>query len=105
MGKKVKEFVENNWQAKIVAQRFSQLIKNDIPDNFYCYPQKIRYFRGGGISESKLRCLLKEIIKIGGKKALQLQDKPELEKLITDFANAPLHIDTFENADSAQFKT
>jgi glycosyltransferase involved in cell wall biosynthesis len=86
IGQKLRDFVENQWDPKKIAERYIQLIKGDIPQEWIYDPKNIRYVHGVGLSEDKGRKLLKDVIEQGGKEALQVSDKPELEKLLIDFA-------------------
>ena len=88
LGKEAKFFVETNWDPKIVAKRYLQLIKGEFPEAWLFDPQKINYLNGGCISENRAREIVSGIIKQASKKALQLSDKPKLEKLFVDFAHS-----------------
>jgi hypothetical protein len=86
MGKKAFTFVQKHWSQEAFAKRFQVLIYDTYPKEWLYDPQHIRYVHGWGLSETKCKELLKEIITKGGVKALQLQDKPELEKAFLKFA-------------------
>lgn len=87
IGKEAKCFVEKNWTSKKVAERFLLLIQGKTPSNWIYDPKKIRYLHGGGQSEAEGKNKLRAILETGGEKALQLNDKPELERMFVDFAN------------------
>jgi hypothetical protein len=63
-----------------------QIIKGDIPDEWFFDPKRIRYVHGMGLSEERARNIVKAVIRHGGVEALQLSDKPELENLFVAFA-------------------
>ncbi len=86
LGKRAKQFVEENWRAKDVAERFLQLIDGRFPEAWLYDPTDIRYLHGWGLSEARVKRLVKAVIDTGGKEALQLSDKPELERLFLEFA-------------------
>ena len=88
LGKKAKAFVEANWAPKIVAKRYLQLIKGEFPENWLFDPQKIHYLNGGCIAEDRAKEIISGVIQQASKKALQLSDKPKLEKLFIDFAHS-----------------
>jgi glycosyltransferase involved in cell wall biosynthesis len=86
LGRKAKEFVQDNWAAKKVAERYLQLIEGHIPRDWICYPQDIRYTHGACLSEDKVRRVVRAVMEKGGKAALRISDKPELERLVEQFA-------------------
>jgi len=49
-------------------------------------PKDIRYLHGWGLSEERAKYLVRAVIETGGKEALLLSDKPELEQLFLEFA-------------------
>lgn len=88
LGKKAREFVKDKWSSKKVTERFLQLIQGHIPPEWLCYPQDISYLHGAGLSEKRAKQMVARVIETGGKKALQLADKPELERLFVEFASS-----------------
>ncbi len=86
LGRKVKRFVETNWTPKKVAKRYLQLIRGNIPEDWRYDPKDIRYLHGIGLPEYRSKELIRSVIEKGGKKALQLSDKPDMEKLFVEFA-------------------
>lgn len=89
LGEKARRFVREEWSARRVAEKYCALIEGPVPDEWYCDPRSIRYIHGCGISEERLKGLLRGIIAMGGRKALCLGDKPELEDLVVQFSRAP----------------
>lgn len=83
LGRKAQKFVKNHWDPKSVAEKYLKIINGDISQDWLYNPQKIRYIHGWGISEENLKERIRKIIKMGGIKALQLSDKPKLEKLFS----------------------
>ena len=63
-------------------------INGNIPGSWRYDPKTIRYLHGGAICERKAKSLVRSIIDAGGKEALQVADKPELEKLFVEFARS-----------------
>ena len=86
LGERACEFVQRNWTAKRVAERFVQIIKGDIPEDWLFDPKRIRYVHGMGLSEERARKIVAAVVRYGGVEALQLADKPELEKSFVAFA-------------------
>ena len=84
LGQRARKFVEENWTARQVAQRYIRLIQGEIPPEWYYDPQDIRYLYGCGITVQQARSTIAEIIQKDGVQALQLSDKPELEQSYLD---------------------
>jgi glycosyltransferase involved in cell wall biosynthesis len=85
-GERALRFVRDNWQPRFRAERFLRLIEGEAPADWLFAPQDISYLHGAGIAEDVLRKRLTELIEFGGIGALQLADKPKLERAILDFA-------------------
>jgi hypothetical protein len=86
LGTQAAEFVRINYAPSKVAEHFLRLIQGDIPQEWICDPYEVRYLHGYGLSEEKVKNILREFIQKGGRDSLQLQDKPVLEKSFVDFA-------------------
>lgn len=86
MGKKARNFIRQHRLPKKVAEHYLKLITGEIPDEWYYNPQRIRYLHGSGISEDNVKKVIRDVINKGGVEALQISDKPELEKLLMEFA-------------------
>lgn len=86
LGLEAKEFVESNWSAKVVASRFIQLINGEAPEDWLINPINIDYLLGCGLQENTIRLIIKSLLESYGNKALQLSDKPDLEKMFVEFA-------------------
>jgi hypothetical protein len=86
LGERARRFVEEHWTPVEVARRYLRLIEGTAPASWFYDPARIRYLHGYGLSEARLKAVLGEVLKQGGTGALQLSDKPELERLFLDFA-------------------
>ncbi len=86
MGEAGAAFIRAQWSAAAVGARFLRLINGDIPAEWTCDPAEIRYLHGYGLPENKTRALVKAVITAGGVEALQLGDKPALERLFVNFS-------------------
>lgn len=80
LGQQAQTFVNQHWQPVAVAKRYLHLIEDTIPDEWLYDPKEIRYCHGWGIAEENLAQVLRQIIKAYGLAALQISDKPELER-------------------------
>ena len=86
LGARAKQYVEERWTADKVALRYLRLIEGDIPKDWIYDPCSVQYLHGAGLSEQQARCNVRSVLEMGGKEALQLGDKPLLEKMFIDFA-------------------
>lgn len=85
-GRTVQAFVEHNWVAEKVADRFMQIIEGLAPRQWLYNPQSITYLYGYGIMKDRLRGMLKEYMQRFGISALRLNDKVALENKFVRFA-------------------
>ncbi|MFX0199191.1 MAG: glycosyltransferase [Candidatus Hodarchaeota archaeon] len=85
-GKAARQFIEENWTPEKVAARYVRIMEDDIPADWWYDPSAIRYVFGSGMPKEKAKETVRSIIEKGGVAALQLSDKPELEKAFVDFA-------------------
>jgi hypothetical protein len=85
LGKRAQQFVRSRWTPKKVAERYMRLIQGDIPDDWMYDPRNLRYVHGYG-PENQIRQAVRAVIEMGGKEALRLSDKPELEQRFVEFA-------------------
>ena len=96
LGKRAKQFVEANWTPEKVAERYLRLIEGRIPEEWMYHPKDIHYLHGSAISEHRVKQVVRTVIEKGGKEALQLSDKPELERRFIEFAYS--ETDTLSNS-------
>ncbi|MCX5829558.1 MAG: hypothetical protein NTV58_16425 [Deltaproteobacteria bacterium] len=85
LGKMAYEFVRSRWRPEHVAARYLQLINGDIPEEWWCDPKDIRYLHGM-LPEWRTREMVRGLVEHYGAEALQLDDKPCLEKAFLEFA-------------------
>jgi hypothetical protein len=86
LGLRAKQFVNHNWSACSVAERYMRMIEGEIPEDWYHDPRDIRYLHGWGLQESQARKLVRSVIDFGGIDALQIADKPDLVQRFYRFA-------------------
>ena len=84
-GRVIEEYVCENWTAEKVAGRYLQLIRDEIPVDWYFDPQNIKSFHGFGLSKTNLKKFLRQFLRIGGRRSLRLEDKPQLRDRIVEF--------------------
>lgn len=88
LGERAYDFVTSRWSAGGVAARYLILIEGKAPAAWFFDPHAIRYLHGCGLPEAKARGIVGRLIRLGGKGALCLSDKPVLEDLFIRFAGA-----------------
>lgn len=83
-----RHFVEETWEAAVVAERYIKLIEGEDHSSWMVDPQEIRYVLGCGVSEEQVRNILHGMITRFGTGSLQLSDKPELVQKFKELAQA-----------------
>lgn len=79
MGMEAFEFVSKRWSAKLVAEKYMQIIDGNFPKDWYYDPNDITYLYGCGLSKDDVKKNISLFIKKGGINALCLKDKKHLE--------------------------
>ncbi len=78
IGKKLKQYVRDNWKPRQVAERYVKLMDGHYPLSWHYNPNNLSYLYGAGISKELLRKYLIKYISEYGYGALELSDKPAL---------------------------
>lgn len=89
-GDDARNFVLEKWSARSVAKRFLRLFEGAPPSEWVIDPMQVLYLQGCGLSEKQTKLNVAAVIQSGGVKALQLSDKPDLEKLFFEFAKSEI---------------
>lgn len=87
LGKKAFDFVMKNWSATRVARKYLMLIEGVFPAEWLYDPCNIRYLQGCGLPEERAKKIIGRFLQRGGRKALCLSDKPDLEDMFVRFAS------------------
>jgi hypothetical protein len=87
LGQSAREFVVSRWSPALVAERYLRLVDSDAAE-WRFVPKDIRYIHGTGLSENRLRAILRGVLAGFGRAGLQVDDKPELEERMAAFAFA-----------------
>ncbi len=85
IGAAAQAFINEQGDPSKVASRFLQIIDDKVPDEWYYDPQRITYYHGFGMNESRVKEKISEIIKYKGIKGLLIEDKPALQQSIKEF--------------------
>lgn len=83
LGVQAREFVTTTWAAREVARRLLDVAAGEGPR---FDPATLRYCHGAGFREADVRRLVGDVLAAGGLAALQVADKPELERALVAFA-------------------
>ncbi|MDL2259340.1 hypothetical protein LJB99_00480 [Deltaproteobacteria bacterium OttesenSCG-928-K17] len=86
MGLEARQYAESYLKPAMVASRLMKLIDEGPPESWLRDPYELKYLHGYGVSEENVKRMVAAVIKAGGIKALQLSDKPALEKAFMEFA-------------------
>jgi len=86
LGDRARAFVTTAWAPDAVAARYLSLIRGEISPDWLFDPRRLRYVRGVGLTEGRAREIVAEVLARGGRQALQLGDKPDVEQAFVDFA-------------------
>jgi hypothetical protein len=78
--------VVERWAPAEVAGRLLAALDGDA--SLVVDPLTIDYVEGGGFERERLRALLREVVALGGAEALQVSDKPELQRRLLALAGA-----------------
>jgi hypothetical protein len=71
-----------------VAARLLRVLRDDVPPAWLFDPRRLTYVHGACLPEARARELIGAFVAHGGTSALQVDDKPELQAALLDFAAA-----------------
>ncbi len=86
LGQQARAFVATHWSPKEVARNYLHILEDAVPAAWIVDPAEIRYVRGACMSEDRARDIVAAVIEQGGIDALQVGDKPELQRALVAFA-------------------
>lgn len=84
LGQKAYEFVHGYWSLENVIQRFGRIIEDDVPKEWYFDPNHIVFPYGAAAPMDKISDCIRNIVTQYGVEALQVHDKPHIEKAYLD---------------------
>ena len=88
LGDEASRFVREQWSRRAIAGRVLRLIDGPPPREWMFDPRTLRYVEGCGLSRDDARDVVRRVLAEGGREALCLVDKPELEEAFVQFAAA-----------------
>ena len=81
-------FVETVWSKEEVAKRYYQLFTCDnLPEDWWHDPMSHVYFYGYGLSDVKIKSILKDVLQSYGLNGLCLSHRPDLKDAISNFVS------------------
>jgi hypothetical protein len=86
LGRRAQVFVRDRWSSEEVAARMLRLFAGEVPSEWLCEPAAVRYVHGWGQSEEESGKLIRGVASRFGVAALQLADKPALERRVLELA-------------------
>jgi glycosyltransferase involved in cell wall biosynthesis len=86
LGRQALRFLEEQWTPNRVAARFVRLASGDIPSEWWFDPNTLDYLLGWGLTDSRARDVIRTIVDERGPSALEVADKPALQRAFVDFA-------------------
>ena len=89
LGRRAHDFVHAHWSRADIARRFVRLIEGPPPADWMFDPRTLRYVEGCGLSREHCRAVVRDVLRVGGRAALDIPDKPELEAAFVEFARVP----------------
>jgi glycosyltransferase involved in cell wall biosynthesis len=95
VGDKSRQYAEAYRRPEMMAEHILRLANDDVPADWFFDPRDTRslYLHGYGRPESQIKELLRAFITEGGREALQVSDKPELEQALVDFAEVDKYLE------------
>lgn len=88
LGLRARAFVETRWSPREVASRYLRIAAGDVPAEWLRDPRTIDYWQGAGLPEDRVRALIRAFVDEGGPGALEVADKPELERELLALAQS-----------------
>lgn len=87
LGEELHDFILENWNSKVIANKFLMLINDNYPSEWIYNTNSNRYIYGYGISKEELKKQYSDIYDKFGIESFQLKHNVELEKKILEFIN------------------
>lgn len=86
LGSRAKQFVDDRWTSRAVAERFVKILSGTAPEEWYFDPRDTTYTDGCGLSRESTAVLIREVVGRHGASALMVDDKPELKAALVSMA-------------------
>lgn len=89
LGAAAQRFVADQWSCERVAARIVRLLQGERPRQWLFDPRQVRYLEGCGLDATAARERVRRLLAHGGRAALALADKPQLEAAFVAWAQEP----------------
>lgn len=89
MGQRARVFVESQWHPRQVAQRYLDLAKGQIPQEWYFDPKILTYWQGCCLSEAHARILIRQVYTCEGVSGFSISHDSKLLSILEEIACAP----------------
>jgi len=89
LGAAARRFVVEEWDCRQVAARVLRLLQGERPPQWLFDPRAVRYLEGCGLDAAAARERVRRLLAYGGRAALELADKPQLESAFVAWAREP----------------
>ena len=86
LGERARAFVSERWSPAAVAARVIDVLRGDIPAEWWFEPSAIAYAGGAGMAAGEVAPAVRAVVEAGGTAALKAGDKPELERRLVELA-------------------
>lgn len=96
LGREASAFVHDHWSRTKIARRMVRLMDGPPPDEWLFDPRSLRYVEGCGLSRERAQDVVGAVLREGGRAALCLSDKPQLEAAFVAFAAGVGHRDDLD---------
>jgi hypothetical protein len=86
IGTLAQSFVRERWSRADVARRYLQIAAGEIPAEWICDPEDLRYVQGWGLDEHQLRDVLHALVGRWRAPALAMDHNPALEARLLELS-------------------
>ena len=86
LGDRAHRFVTERWSPPAVAVRLVDVLGGRAPTEWWFEPSAIAYAGGAGMPPDRVAATVRSVIEVGGVAALQVGDKPDLERRLVEIA-------------------
>jgi hypothetical protein len=89
LGERAYRFVAERWSPAAVAGRLLEVLRGQAPAEWWFEPAAILHAGGAGMAEEEVASAVRAVVDAAGSAALQVGDKPDLERRLVELATPP----------------
>ena len=86
LGERARRFVAERWSPAAVAARVVEVLRGEIPAEWWFEPAAISYAGGAGMPADAAAAAVRSVVEASGTASLLAGDKPELERRLLEMA-------------------